>query len=120
MKLPEFNLTPGTNEKLFRDPYTPPYISSSPQIISRDIVPEDSFVIVATDGLWDGVSNEEAVLVVADAQQRGVDPASALMHQALEMASLSAGCPRKLLDKLPEGTLRRRIHDDISIQVIML
>ena len=32
MKLPEFNYIAGTTEKLFRDPYTPPYIRSEPQV----------------------------------------------------------------------------------------
>lgn len=120
MKLPEFNVVPGGTEPLFRDPYTPPYIRPDPQVISRDITLEDQFVILATDGLWDGIGNEDAVRIVQAAILHDKNPAAELIDETLEVAALSAGCPRKLLDKLPEGSLRRRIHDDITVIVINL
>jgi len=36
-------------------------ITSEPQIVSREILPEDEFIIAATDGLWDLLSNETVV-----------------------------------------------------------
>merc|ERR1711924_335495 len=114
MKLAEFNHIPGTHEKLFRDPFTPPYIRPDPQVIAREVLPEDRFLILATDGLWDGITNEEAVEIAEQAFHRGENAADALLHETLEVAAQSAGCPRKLLDKLPQGSLRRRIHDDMT------
>ncbi|TGZ58791.1 hypothetical protein CRM22_009426 [Opisthorchis felineus] len=45
---------------------TPPYLSSTPQVVWRPLVPSrDYFLILATDGLWDMISPKEAVDVVA-------------------------------------------------------
>ena len=63
---------------------------------------------------------QEAVEIVEQAYQQGENAADALLHETLEVAAQSAGCPRKLLDKLPQGSLRRRIHDDITVMVIKL
>jgi len=120
MKLAEFNKAPGSDDPLFREPFTPPYILANPQVIARDIKPADRFVILATDGLWDGIGNEDAVRITQSAIMQGKNPAAELLDETLEVAALSAGCPRKLLDKLPEGSLRRRIHDDITVIVIQL
>jgi len=120
LKLEEFNKVPGKDEKMIRSTFTPPYLRADPQVISRDVVAEDRFVILATDGLWDGVSNEEAVKIVQEATEQDRDPAESLIYHALSAAATNAGCPRKLLDKLPAGPLRRRIHDDITVVVVQL
>ncbi|KAG5449041.1 hypothetical protein CSKR_100303 [Clonorchis sinensis] len=45
---------------------TPPYLSSTPQVVWRPLVPSrDYFLILATDGLWDMITPKEAVDVVA-------------------------------------------------------
>ena len=41
--------------------YTPPYVSVSPEVKVLDRRPDDAFVVMGSDGLWDFVSNEEAV-----------------------------------------------------------
>jgi len=117
LKLEEFNQGEG---KLVRGRYTPPYIRSEPQVISRDVIDEDKFIIIATDGLWDNLSNEEAVKIVGRAERNGKDSAEALVQKCLGVAAQTAGCPRKLLEKLPAGSMRRRIHDDITVLVVML
>ena len=38
-----------------------PYVIAKPDIFVRDITANDRFVLLASDGLWDVVSNEEAV-----------------------------------------------------------
>ncbi|KAH9253761.1 hypothetical protein BASA81_008379 [Batrachochytrium salamandrivorans] len=46
-------------------PYTPPYISASPEITVSKLRPGvDDFLILGTDGLWDFVTSQEAVNVV--------------------------------------------------------
>ncbi|OON20413.1 hypothetical protein X801_03707, partial [Opisthorchis viverrini] len=45
---------------------TPPYLSSTPQVVWRPLVPSrDYFLILGTDGLWDMITPKEAVDVVA-------------------------------------------------------
>ncbi|CAI9091042.1 OLC1v1025961C1 [Oldenlandia corymbosa var. corymbosa] len=53
--LPKFRL-PGTFEK--------PILKAEPSILVQKLYPEDQFVIFASDGLWEHLSNQEAVDIV--------------------------------------------------------
>ncbi|CAH8306319.1 unnamed protein product [Eruca vesicaria subsp. sativa] len=46
------------------DSYLKPYVISKPEVTVTDRVKEDEFLILASDGLWDVVSNETACNVV--------------------------------------------------------
>ena len=46
--------------------HTPPYLTSEPEVTSYQLQPSDKFLILATDGLWDMLSNEEAVQSVKE------------------------------------------------------
>ena len=41
-----------------------PILSATPTILTHAIQPSDSFLIFASDGLWEHLSNEEAVEIV--------------------------------------------------------
>lgn len=43
---------------------TPPYLTASPEVTTRQIQGQD-FVILASDGLWDVISNDDAVACVS-------------------------------------------------------
>lgn len=43
---------------------TPPYMTAEPEITTRNVSTDD-FIIMATDGLWDHISNEDAVACVS-------------------------------------------------------
>lgn len=45
---------------------TPPYVTAEPEVTHRklDLTNKPQFLILATDGLWDRLSNEEAVALV--------------------------------------------------------
>jgi serine/threonine protein phosphatase PrpC len=45
-------------------------VISAPEVTRRRITARDQFVILATDGVWDVLSNEEAVRVVAATPDR--------------------------------------------------
>jgi len=47
--------------RAFGDISLKPYVSALPEISQVDLTPEDEFVIVASDGLWDTVDNQLAV-----------------------------------------------------------
>lgn len=68
--------------------FTGPYITHSPDIIIQDIKPNDRFIILASDGLWDEMSEQDAAEVVADNLD---NPAEALVEQALTNAAQLAG-----------------------------
>ena len=44
---------------------TPPYVTAEPVITTHPLQEGDEFVIIASDGLWDKLSNEKAVQTVA-------------------------------------------------------
>lgn len=45
---------------------SPPYIEATPQVTFHRLRPQDRFLILASDGLWDEMDNEEAVRLVAE------------------------------------------------------
>lgn len=45
---------------------TPPYLEATPEITYHRLRPQDRFLILASDGLWDEMDNEEAVQLVAE------------------------------------------------------
>ena len=55
--------------------YTPPYVIAEPVITKHEIQAGDKFMILASDGLWERISNEDAVNVVVQSMRRG-DPHS--------------------------------------------
>ena len=80
-------------------------VIAEPVVSYHDVTPDDEFVIFATDGVWEFVSSEEAVQIVANNLQRGATKAC----QALIEAAAS-----KWHDE--EGDYR----DDITALVIRL
>ncbi|CAM9588383.1 unnamed protein product [Discosporangium mesarthrocarpum] len=101
LKYSEFNGQPGTHSSSGRylpPPYTPPYITAEPEVTEHKIDPEaDAFVVLASDGLWDYVSSEEAVKIVQAAAYEDMDPKGAadrLIRVSCGMmgSSGSAGC----------------------------
>jgi len=47
-------------------PYTPPYITATPEVSVHSLQAGDEFLVLATDGLWDRLSNEEVVNIIAN------------------------------------------------------
>ncbi|KAG0240313.1 phosphatase 2C-like domain-containing protein [Mortierella sp. GBAus27b] len=54
----------------YRQPYrnynTPPYVTAKPVVRHHKIQPEDRFLVMATDGLWDKLTSDEVVQLVGD------------------------------------------------------
>ncbi|KAI3859610.1 hypothetical protein MKX03_007629 [Papaver bracteatum] len=46
-------------------------VTSLPEVTQRRITTDDQFVVLATDGVWDVISNEEAVRIVFSTLDRG-------------------------------------------------
>ena len=46
--------------------HTPPYITAEPVVTEHKVQGTDKFLILASDGLWERMSNEEAVNIVAE------------------------------------------------------
>jgi pyruvate dehydrogenase phosphatase len=48
------------------EPLRRPILSSEPAIITRVLRPQDQFLIFASDGLWEQLTNQEAVDIVCN------------------------------------------------------
>ncbi|KAE9591628.1 putative [Pyruvate dehydrogenase (acetyl-transferring)]-phosphatase [Lupinus albus] len=59
-----FNRAPIKQKFRLPQPMNKPILSASPTIISHHLQPNDSFLIFASDGLWELLSNERAVDIV--------------------------------------------------------
>ncbi|CAJ0932538.1 unnamed protein product [Ranitomeya imitator] len=46
--------------------YTPPYLTAKPEITYHKLRPQDKFLVMASDGLWDMLENQEVVRLVAE------------------------------------------------------
>lgn len=64
LKRAEFNREPLYAKFRLRDPIRRPILSSEPSISVHQLQPHDQFVIFASDGLWEHLSNQEAVDIV--------------------------------------------------------
>ena len=60
------------SEFYLEEPICGPILSSVPSFLIRDIGPNDSFLVVASDGLWKILSNYEVVQFVNDNRRKNV------------------------------------------------
>lgn len=119
LKYPYFNNFPG---RVIAEPYCPPYIRTVPQITARPLTScsEGDFLILATDGVWDYLSDQNAVDLVCRAQRTGTNPAEAVVDATLKLAASRFGIKYEELVGMPCGRQRRRIHDDATVVVVDL
>jgi len=75
-------------------------VKADPEIISRDLAATDEFIIMASDGLWDVISSQDAVNMV-----RGTDYAQS---------------PHLSASRLVESAYQRGSMDNITVIVIDL
>uniref|UniRef100_A0A0X3PZR8 [Pyruvate dehydrogenase [acetyl-transferring]]-phosphatase 2 n=1 Tax=Schistocephalus solidus TaxID=70667 RepID=A0A0X3PZR8_SCHSO len=107
--------------------HSPPYLVPTPQVVCRKLTPgRDRFIVLATDGLWDMLSPEEAVQVVAQhlIDYKG-DPshagprdtaASRLIRTALGGESMDTS--RIAMHLSVPANVARFYRDDITVLVI--
>lgn len=64
LKRSEFNREPLYAKFRLREPFHKPILSSEPSISVQPLQPHDQFLIFASDGLWEHLTNQEAVDIV--------------------------------------------------------
>ncbi len=79
-----------------QEPYlTPPYLTAEPVITTTKIEPEKGdFLIMASDGLWDKVTNEQAIDLVGR-WLKTHDPSQEVTHPNLAQAPTTLVTPRQ-------------------------
>ncbi|KAF3645449.1 putative protein phosphatase 2C 28 [Capsicum annuum] len=117
LKKAEFNREPLYAKFRLREPFLRPILSSDPAILVHPVQPQDQFIIFASDGLWEHLSNQEAVDIVQNHLRNGI--AKRLVKTALQEAAKKREMRYSDLKKIDRG-VRRHFHDDISVVVVFL
>ncbi|XP_016510563.1 putative protein phosphatase 2C 60 [Nicotiana tabacum] len=117
LKNAEYNKEPLYAKFRLREPFKRPLLSADPSISVHELEPHDQFLIFASDGLWEHLSNQEAVDIVQNSSHRG--SARRLVKAALQEAAKKREMRYSDLKKIDRG-VRRHFHDDISVIVVFL
>ncbi|XP_012436392.1 probable protein phosphatase 2C 60 isoform X1 [Gossypium raimondii] len=117
LKKAEFNREPLYSKFRLREPLKRPILSADPSISVHQLQPHDQFVILASDGLWEHLSNQEAVDIVQNHPRSG--SARRLVKTALKEAANKREMRYSDLKKIDRG-VRRHFHDDITVIVVFL
>ncbi|KAM7257999.1 hypothetical protein ACFE04_013740 [Oxalis oulophora] len=135
LKKAEFNREPLYSRFRLREPFKKPILSADPAISVHELQPHDQFLIFASDGLWEHLTNQDAVDIVQNnprsflnfgmiSQSRIYTPevkgsARRLVKTALHEAAKKREMRYSDLKKIDRG-VRRHFHDDITVVVIYL
>ncbi|KAL5716930.1 [pyruvate dehydrogenase (acetyl-transferring)]-phosphatase [Ranunculus cassubicifolius] len=117
LKKTEFNREPLLPKFRLDHPFHKPILSYEPSVLVRKLQPEDLFLIFASDGLWEHLSNQEAIDIVRCSPRKGI--ARRLIKAALQEAAKKREMRYSDLKKIDCG-VRRHFHDDISVIVLFL
>ncbi|CAN1281612.1 Probable protein phosphatase 2C 42 [Linum perenne] len=117
LKHARFNREPINAKFRLPQPIDMPILSADPTILTHRLHPSDSFLIFASDGLWEHLSNEKAVDIVHSHPHAG--SAKRLMKAALQEAARKREMRYSDLRKI-DKKVRRHFHDDITVIVLFL
>eukprot|EP01018_Ginkgo_biloba_P011030 Gb_30858 [translate_table: standard] len=117
LKRPEFNREPLGAKFRLPEPLRRPVLTAEPSITAYSLQPHDNFLIFASDGLWEHLSNQEAVDIVHNHPRAG--SAKRLVKAALQEAAKKREMRYSDLKKIDRG-VRRHFHDDITVIILFL
>ncbi|KAF3644299.1 putative protein phosphatase 2C 28 [Capsicum annuum] len=117
LKKSEFNQAPLLEIFRLPEPFPEPILRAEPSISVHKLTSKDQFVIFASDGLWDHLSNKEVVDIVRNHPRNGI--ARRLIKAALHVAAKKREMRYSDLKKIDRG-VRRHFHDDITVVVVFI
>lgn len=117
LKKPEYNREPLTARFRLPEPLKRPVMSADPECAVYTLGPRDEFIIFASDGLWEHLSNQEAVDIICSQPRQGI--ARRLIKAAMQEAARKREMRYTDLKGIERG-IRRHFHDDITVIVVFL
>ncbi|KAL6494853.1 hypothetical protein OROGR_031653 [Orobanche gracilis] len=117
LKKAEYNREPLYQKFRLRESFKRPILSAEPSILVHQLLPHDQFIIFASDGLWEHLTNQRAVDLVQNHPRNGI--ARRLVKVALQEAAKKREMRYSDLKKIDRG-VRRHFHDDITVVVVFV
>lgn len=117
LKKPEFSRDHGFHHFRLPIPLKRAVMTAEPSILIRKLKSNDLFLIFASDGLWEQLSDEAAVEIVSRNPRSGI--AKRLVRAALQAAARKREMRYEDIKRIQKGA-RRHFHDDITVVVIYL
>ncbi|KAL4361600.1 hypothetical protein GQ457_04G017500 [Hibiscus cannabinus] len=98
-------------------PLKRPVMTAEPSISIRKLKSQDLFLIFASDGLWEQLSDQAACNIVLKSPRAGI--AKRLVRAAVQEAAKKREMRYGDIKRIEKG-VRRHFHDDITVIVIYL
>ncbi|KAF5798857.1 putative protein-serine/threonine phosphatase [Helianthus annuus] len=92
-------------------------MSAEPSILIHKLRPQDLFIVFASDGLWEQLSDDAVVEIVHKNPRNGI--AKRLIRAAIEVAAKKREMRYDDIMRIEKG-VRRHFHDDITVVVVYL
>ncbi|XP_006664146.3 probable protein phosphatase 2C 78 [Oryza brachyantha] len=117
LKKPEFARDPKFRQSVCPIPLKRPVMTAEPSIKEHQLRQQDLFLIFASDGLWEQLTDKAAVDIVFKNPRAGI--AKRLVRAALTEAARKREMRYTDIKHIDRGT-RRHFHDDITVVVLYL
>ena len=95
--------------KAFGDMDASPFVTHKPEIFKYNIKKSDKFIILACDGLWDVITNEEAIYFVLNK-----------LNDIDNLNNISGYSKNNISQSLAEHAIKNGSTDNVSIIIIFL
>ena len=92
--------------------FTPPYLTSKPEMFHYSLTPRDRFIVLATDGLWNFLSNEKVVQLVGDHMESVSTPERVYFDVTMNLGAMN----RVLTKRKPN--LNRPMNNNAATHLI--
>ena len=105
---------------------TPPYLTAEPVVAHHNLESGDKFLVIATDGLWDMLSNDDVVQCVGELLDNG-DLSGSVQENVMQLNGASqliqealGGDDEVKVTRLLTAPkhIRRAVRDDITVTVV--
>jgi len=96
-----------------------------PDIHIHELKPEDRYLVLASDGVWDELDRKTSAQVLTEKLKKDKpkitqDICLLLKEETLDRAAQGNGVSRPYLDRMPPCSRRRDLVDDITIVAVDL
>lgn len=93
---------------------TPPYLTAEPEVIHHSLTPKDKFLVLASDGLWDMLTPEKVVQLVAG----HMDGKQVLVNSHIDHTKMNLKQMNELLKRRKASLANRTVDDNVATHLI--